>query len=254
MARRRTFEPGFPKLFMSPFPQLSARGEVRAREVLAAAMTEYVREGGWKEASSLTRARVGLCLERGLSLEDIGRAEASGTFAVLSNSTPCVWWLVFHILSDERVLADVRHEVSSLVVEGEDGTCTVDLAHVRTACPVLLSTLHETMRYRGVAVSARAVLEDSAGRGLPTQEGQHAHDADQDPAQLRSRLGRGRGRVPPPALRPRGEPHEAEQDRVARVGRRLRPVSRAALCHHRDARPHGVDGPPIRSQACLGLG
>lgn len=167
----RSFEPGFIAIMISPFPRLFARGVFRAREVLAAAMVDYVRSGGWEQGSRLTRVRIGNLLRLGMSIEDTGRCEMSGAIAVLSSTTPCTWWTIFHIFSDERVLADVRREVEALVVESPDGTSTVDLAHVRTACPVLLSTFQETMRHRGVGVSTRLLLEDAKVAGYSLKKG-----------------------------------------------------------------------------------
>lgn len=156
---------------ISPFPKLFARGYFHAREILATAMIDYMRRGGWKTASSLTRGRVEHLLRFGMSLEDIGRCEMSGTIAVLSSTTPCTWWTLFHIFSDAQVLEDVRREVEALVVTAADGTASVDLARVRVECPVLLSTFQETMRHRGVGVSARVLLEDAEVAGYSLKKG-----------------------------------------------------------------------------------
>lgn len=164
------FEPGFIAVMLSPFPQLSARSVLRAREVLAVAMAEFIRRGSWKKASGLVRASIGRLLELGMSVQDVARCEISGTIAVLSSSAPCAWWTVFQIFSDPRVLADVRREAEALVTV-EDGTSRVDLARVRVDCPVLLSTFTETMRHRGVGVSARLLLEDVEVAGYTLKKG-----------------------------------------------------------------------------------
>lgn len=142
------------------FPKL-----IMARELAAAAMIDYVHKGGHKLASALVRKRYEHHVEKfGFSVEDFARGELGNTFAVLGNSTPCSLWVLFHIFSDDRVLADVRREVSALVREhvDEDGrrTNSIDLAGVRTSCPVLLSTFQETMRHRAVAPGPRVLLED----------------------------------------------------------------------------------------------
>lgn len=116
-------------------------------------------------ASGLVRKRYEHHVEKfGFSLEDFARGELGNAFAVLGNSTPCSLWVLYHIFSDDQVLADVRREVSSLVHEDHDEqgrkTNSIDLAGIRTSCPVLLSTFQETMRYRAVAPGPRVLLED----------------------------------------------------------------------------------------------
>lgn len=150
------------------FPKL-----LRARETVAAAMTEYMRKGGHKSASALVRLRYEHHHGQfGLNLEDIARGELGNTFAVLGNTAPCALWLIYHIFSDDQVLADVRREVLALVYEehGKDNDIvnSVDLAAISTSCPILMSTFQETMRFRAVNPGPRVLLEDVhlAGRYL----------------------------------------------------------------------------------------
>jgi cytochrome P450 len=142
------------------FPKLR-----RAREAVVAAMVQYMQNGGHESASGLVRLRYEHHHRQfGLGLEDIARGELGNTFAVLSNTTPCALWVLYHIFSDENVLADVRREVSALVYEQHDKdegiVHTVDLAAIRTSCPILMSTFQETMRFRAVNPGPRVLLED----------------------------------------------------------------------------------------------
>ena len=137
------------------FPKL-----YKARELAAAAMIDYVRKGGYKTASGLVRKRYEHHVKKfGLSLDDFARGELGNTFAVLGNSTPCALWVLFHIFSDDKVLADVRNEVSAMI-EVRDGVNCLDLATIRTSCPILLSTFQETLRFRAVNSGPRVVLEE----------------------------------------------------------------------------------------------
>ena len=149
---------------MFPLPSVFFPKLFRARELAAAAMIDYMRKGGYKTASGLVRKRYEHHRHHfGLSIEDIARGELGNTFAVLGNSTPCALWVLYHVFSDDRVLADVRREVSALVQEKNDNsaiTSYVDLASIRTSCPVLLSTFQETLRYRAVNPGPRKLLED----------------------------------------------------------------------------------------------
>ena len=130
---------------MCPFASTLFPKLLRARETVAAAMTEYMRKGGHKSASGLVRLRYEHHHEQfGLNLEDIARGELGNTFAVLGNTAPCALWLIYHIFSDDKVLADVRGEISTLVHEEHDKEDSIihsiDLAAIRTSCPILMST------------------------------------------------------------------------------------------------------------------
>lgn len=41
------------------------------------------------------------------------------------------------------------------------GTYTIDLADVMIACPVLVSTWQEVLRFHGISIAARAIKEDT---------------------------------------------------------------------------------------------
>lgn len=139
------------------FPKL-----IRARELAASALIDYVRKRGHETASGLVRKRYEHHVDRfGFSLEDFARGELGNAFAVLGNSAPCAFWVLYQVFSDKQVLDDVRREVVTMVTENDDeGVCSIDLANIRMACPTLLSTFQETMRYRGVAPGPRLVLDD----------------------------------------------------------------------------------------------
>src|SRR3569833_51115 len=160
----RVFEGGFLTLALFPlasfiFPKLH-----EAREITASAMLDYVRKGGHKTASGLVQKRYEHHRELfQFTLDDFARGELGNAFAVLGNSTPCALWMLWHAYSDERVLADVRREVLALVTESEvDGVTvsSVDLASIKTSCPILLSAFQETLRYRAVNTGPRQLLED----------------------------------------------------------------------------------------------
>ncbi|KAG8163072.1 hypothetical protein KVR01_007550 [Diaporthe batatas] len=158
----KTFEKGFLTLSVFPLASVFFPKLYRARELATAALVDYTRKGGYKTASGLVRMRFEHHVKQwGLSLDDFGRGELGNTFAVLGNSTPCALWFLFHILSDKKVLDDVRKEVSAMVTVNEDDDCNcIDLAAIRKACPILLSTFQETLRVHSVNPGVRMVLEE----------------------------------------------------------------------------------------------
>ncbi|KAK4184523.1 cholesterol 7-alpha-monooxygenase [Podospora australis] len=160
----KTFESGFLTIAMFPMASLFFPAVFRAREVVAAALIKYMRDGGHEQASGLVHKRHehhrGMF---GLSLEDFARGELGNTFAVLGNTTPCAMWVLFHIFGDETVLSDIRQEVSALVEEGYENdtpVSTIDLAKIKTQCPILMSTFQEVLRYRAINPGPRKLLED----------------------------------------------------------------------------------------------
>ncbi|SPQ20747.1 b4576777-2013-4262-b571-3b18ab8788b6 [Thermothielavioides terrestris] len=162
----KTFEAGFLTLAMFPMARLFFPRLVRAREIAAKAMIDYMHRDGYKTASGLVKKRVAHHRDLfGLSKDDIGRGELGNTFAVLGNTAPCALWVLYHIFSDAAVLADVRRELAALVEdEGTDAeghpVSAIDLARIKDSCPALLSTFQETLRFRAVNPGPRVVLED----------------------------------------------------------------------------------------------
>ncbi|KAM7214483.1 25-hydroxycholesterol 7-alpha-hydroxylase [Rhypophila decipiens] len=171
----RIFESGFLTLALFPaaaklFPRI-----YQARERLAKALFGYINGGGHKQASGLVAKRYEHHVDMWkMKLEDFARGEIGNSFAVLGNSTPCAFWMLWHIFSDDQVLTDVRNELSCLVAEGTtDGApvSTVDLGKIKSACPILLSTFMETMRYRTVNSGPRHILEDVEIGGYLVKKG-----------------------------------------------------------------------------------
>lgn len=77
----------------------------------------------------------------------------------MSNTGPASFWVIYHIYADPIVLHDCRQEVSK-IVQKNGNTCTIDIANVKSACPTLLSTLQEVLRFHSTGISVREVLED----------------------------------------------------------------------------------------------
>jgi cytochrome P450 len=170
----RIFENEFLTLSILPVPWLLAPKLFRARETVAAALIQYIRKGWYETGPPLMLKTVEHNHDRyGLGVEDMGRAQLGLTFAVLSNSTPCALWLLYHIFSDETVLAEIRAEVEALLAHDKEriDTLSIDLAKTQTSCPLLLSTFQETMRYHTVGPGIRKVLEDVTIEGWLLKKG-----------------------------------------------------------------------------------
>lgn len=157
----RKYEKGLIPLMLGA-PSIFAHEYLAARESLAKAYEEYYANSGPSDpdASAYIKARYQFGLERGLPTPDIARAEVASSIALIGNTMPATFWLVYHVLSNPAVLEDCRRELSE-VVSDEGGMCAVDISRVKSSCPILLSTFQEVMRFHGIGMSARTVLEDT---------------------------------------------------------------------------------------------
>jgi cytochrome P450 len=94
-------------------------------------------------------------------LVDVARLEVAGAFGTISNSAPAAFWLLYHLFSHPHILEECRRELSTLVEE-RDETCYLNANGIPKQCPTILSSFNEVLRYHGVQVSLRKVVEDHA--------------------------------------------------------------------------------------------
>ncbi|KAK0727677.1 cytochrome P450 [Lasiosphaeria miniovina] len=167
----QTFVSGLP-LFVSGFyPHIFARRSFAAREFLVSRFARYLGEGshlasGGSSGAVLARLRHNAAA--GMPFADSARGEVGACMALLNNTIPGMFWVVYHIFSDPAVLADVRAELMATAVTDES-CCVLDVERVRTACPLLQSTVCEVYRFRGIGTGmVRVVVRDDVldGRHL----------------------------------------------------------------------------------------
>jgi hypothetical protein len=120
----------------------------------------YFDARAYEQGSDLIKARVKINEDFQIPLKETARIEIGGSQAILSGTLPGTFWVAFHIFSDPLVLEDIRNELSKGVQTDDSGTCTIDLSHVKTSCPILLSTLKETMRIHSTSTATRIAMED----------------------------------------------------------------------------------------------
>lgn len=160
------FEEGILPILTSPLPSITARRHIKARETLLKAYITYYQKKGYKDpqTSAFIYDRQQYFSSEGLSLEDIARSEMMTSIALLSNTMPATFWLVYHIISNPAVLADCREELTrAMNMDGHatgDAVRSIDIDYIRRQCPIMLSTFKEIFRYHGVGISSRVILED----------------------------------------------------------------------------------------------
>ena len=131
---------------------------LQAREKIVKAFTDYFSIGGHEEGSALIRARYQHSVDYNVSIEDTARFELGGAVAILTNTIPSAFWVLWHLISDAAALKECRNEIYRRC-KIEEGSITIDVTEVKT-CPILLSTLQEVLRNHGTGTSVRVVQED----------------------------------------------------------------------------------------------
>ncbi|QKX55204.1 uncharacterized protein TRUGW13939_02296 [Talaromyces rugulosus] len=155
------FESYLSPLIANVLPWLTARPAWKGREKLANALEDYYHKGGHENSSELTLARFKIPRDAGITLRDIARLEATMAFGLLSNTVPAAFWVLFDIISRDKLLEEIREEVRQNALHIlEDGTHMIDLADLRDDCPLLISTFQEILRKRTSTSPTRFVTKE----------------------------------------------------------------------------------------------
>lgn len=155
-----TFEPKMMVFILKLFPRVFAKESFKAREYMVKVWEKYFDTGLYQQGSELVKARVQINNDFHIPLMETARIEIAGSQAILTNTLPGIFWIAYHIFSDLMVLESIRNELSKGVRQDGDGTCTIDLTHVKSSCPILLSTFKETMRMYSTSTATRIAMED----------------------------------------------------------------------------------------------
>ncbi|KAJ8113401.1 hypothetical protein ONZ43_g5164 [Nemania bipapillata] len=154
------FEPGMMAFVLNLFPRIFAAKSFKAREYMVEVWERYFENGWHEQGSALIKARVKINDDFQIPLKETARIELGGSQAILTNSLPGAFWFTYHIFSDPVVLGDIKTELSKGVHIDDNGTHTIDLNHVKSSCPVLLSTFKETIRFYSSSTATRIAMDD----------------------------------------------------------------------------------------------
>ncbi|KAI0543270.1 cytochrome P450 [Xylaria curta] len=155
------YHPGIPNLGPKALPDFLTSKSIKAREHVVNALVEFFEAGYHHKSSELLMARYN-CIVNDHNVKDLSelaRLELAGAFASIENTVPTTFWFIYRIFSDPIVLQDCKAELLPLV-RVRNGVCHVDVDDIKDSCPIFQSTLHETIRYHSVTISARKVTED----------------------------------------------------------------------------------------------
>ena len=151
-------------LVIGVMPKLVARKAMTGREKVAEAFGEYLRKSYHEKASVLTKTRFELASRNCVEIGDIARYEVGNCIAILVNTNPAVFWMLFHVFATTGLINDLREEIERIVTikSGATGTTrSLDITSLKSSCPLLASTFQEVLRYRSMGTSVREVTEDT---------------------------------------------------------------------------------------------
>ncbi|KAJ6164832.1 cytochrome P450 [Penicillium chermesinum] len=147
-------------LLMNFLPWLTARKAYTNRKIVLSAFIEYLNKKGQNQACDFILKRYQVLSEAGLSDPELAQNEASVPLALLSNTIPATFWVIYTIFSHPDLLQELREEVEQNAFKMVEGECVVDLKAIREDCPLLISTFHEIMRKGSNPASTRFVMSD----------------------------------------------------------------------------------------------
>ncbi|KAL9086304.1 MAG: hypothetical protein Q9165_007219 [Trypethelium subeluteriae] len=157
------FERNIFSLVMGVLPSITARKGIAARAKVSKAFEQYFKNDSHTEGSILVIEKYKAAVKNGVSIEDWAPYEVGSAIAVLVNTTPTVFWMIFLVFSDSKLLADLRTEIESVMTISTDNGIvrSLDITQLKQDCPLLSSTFQEVLRYRSVAATVRQVMEDT---------------------------------------------------------------------------------------------
>lgn len=151
-------------ILIDRMPSLTARKACRARELVGDAFRLYFEAQHHEYGSTLVQNRYDTSMQNKISVEDIARFEVGNTIAILVNTAPAVFWMLFYLYSSPTVLQDCRNEIKSVISNTKEtnGTRrTIDITSVKQNCPILTSAFQEVLRQRTLGVQVRQVMQDT---------------------------------------------------------------------------------------------
>ncbi|KAL6713087.1 hypothetical protein ACLMJK_009208 [Lecanora helva] len=156
---------GLTMMFVNFMPSMTAPKGYRGRETVARAFVQYYNDKGHETGSAWAKNRYDVSIKHSISVEDTARFECGGGIAILVNTVPTVFWMLYHVYSNPLVLEQLRQELSTIILTSKTADnvsiCKIDITQIKTRCPLLTSTFQEVLRCRAMGTSVRQVMEDT---------------------------------------------------------------------------------------------
>lgn len=151
-----------PKLLTGALSRILAPRGFVGRNRVVAAFEQYFASNGADRSSKLTKARFQV-LKAHFSLNDIARFECVNGNALLVNTVPAVFWTIYHIFADPRILQLAREQANKILTITESQnvvTKTIKLGRLNEV-PLISGVVQESLGHRGSGTGPRFVMEDT---------------------------------------------------------------------------------------------
>ena len=162
----RDFEADIMSLLLDIFPSITARKGYKGQALLKQAFVEYFSGSGWSKGCALTRASHQQHQEKGVPISDQAGFELCTCIGLLTNSIPSAQWMLYHILSDRNlltlILAELKAFQKTFVNKSPNKVPLFPATGLHLHCPLLVSTLKETLRIHSTSLTVRMVTRDAA--------------------------------------------------------------------------------------------
>ncbi|KAF1912175.1 cytochrome P450 [Ampelomyces quisqualis] len=159
------FVPGINHLLYSPFPNLTARAALRARDRVIGAFQKYFETGGHHYAMAMIPEMYEANISHGLASDEAAKMEMATSLAMLSSGSNTAFWLLYQIFSDCSALHTIRQELLEVSTKEETSggpQCRVlSLNLIRDECPTMSAMLNETLRYHSSVINIKQVQHDT---------------------------------------------------------------------------------------------
>lgn len=148
-------------------PTVIARKAYYGREKFFQAFYKYYAAGCPQSSSHLVQARYEVNRKHNVPLADIARFDLSLAIALLLNSPPSIFWILYYTYSHPSLLTELRAMLSTYIrttprtADSSESICYVDISDVIAGCPLLMSIMQETLRLQATNASDRIVMEDT---------------------------------------------------------------------------------------------
>jgi cytochrome P450 len=148
---------------MAPFPSLTCRKIIAARETLQTAMREYYnnKSDQNEDVSVLIRDRAAMLRDAGLSDDDVGGYEILIVHVAITNTIGTGFWFFAFIHTTPGLVDSIREEAKGAIQRDANDEVTIDIAHIAETCPLLLACYRETLRLTNQFIGNRQIMTDT---------------------------------------------------------------------------------------------
>ncbi|KAF3079459.1 hypothetical protein TWF569_003577 [Orbilia oligospora] len=149
---------------LSGYPNFLLKESAKARDKFLNSFSQYL-QSDHSDAGEVIFARERLYTRDQVPVRDMASSQALFTVGLIGNLSPTVFWTVWDIFSRPQLLVDIREELERVAVtrhnNEKEQIFELDLAALKSRCPLLLSAHEETQRTRFRHANVRKAMEDT---------------------------------------------------------------------------------------------